>query len=435
MFPSNGMADLDELVLRCRDKVARSYISEAVLCYKTGAFRAAIVSTWVAIVYDYIHKLQELEFTGDKNAAQKVRDYEAMQQAGDIKRLLEFERMILDTAKNEFELLTELEHLDLSRLQDDRNRCAHPSMNSPEEIYQPSAELTRTHIRNAIEYMLQRPPVQGKAALARIESEIQSEYFPSLTDDAVKLLQNGPLARPRDSLVRNLTIVLTKALLSGELKKGWYRYAAALNAIRQLHKRIVDELFEERLNELLKTADDEVLILRIRFIKEIHDTWQYLKDDNKYHLENFVKQMPKELLIDGFPDPLDVPELNGAAVYRINRMDADDISGVLSWNEGRVEFVDRAISLYKESGNYYVANNLAKNILMPLIPYFDNTHIEKLIKSAHDNKQILHSDNLDDVFSGLIKTGKFTQDEFDSMMRRHGIQRIDNGFQIEFEVI
>src|SRR3712207_8471465 len=47
------------LVLRCRSEQARQYIAEAVACYRAGAVRACIVATWVAVVYDFVHKLRE----------------------------------------------------------------------------------------------------------------------------------------------------------------------------------------------------------------------------------------------------------------------------------------------------------------------------------------------------------------------------------------
>lgn len=49
-----SLGDLDELVLRCRTEEGRKYITEAVTCYKAGAYRACIVATWVAVVYDLI---------------------------------------------------------------------------------------------------------------------------------------------------------------------------------------------------------------------------------------------------------------------------------------------------------------------------------------------------------------------------------------------
>jgi hypothetical protein len=53
--------DLDELILRCRDKASKKLIQEAVSCYRAGAYRSCIVSTWNAVVFDFLHKLRELD--------------------------------------------------------------------------------------------------------------------------------------------------------------------------------------------------------------------------------------------------------------------------------------------------------------------------------------------------------------------------------------
>ncbi len=73
---SEPLIDLDELVLRCKDQEARKYIAEAVVCYKNGAYRACIVTTWIAVVYDFVYKLRQLELTGDKNAKLNFRNFE-----------------------------------------------------------------------------------------------------------------------------------------------------------------------------------------------------------------------------------------------------------------------------------------------------------------------------------------------------------------------
>jgi len=141
-----GLTDLDELVLLCRDDRARSYIAEAVACYKAGAFRMCIVATWIAVVFDLIRKLQELDLAGDSNATARLQSLEETTRQGDLNRSLQFEREILDTARSQLELITPLEHRDLERLRDDRHRCAHPTMNTLEEAYQPPAELARYHL-------------------------------------------------------------------------------------------------------------------------------------------------------------------------------------------------------------------------------------------------------------------------------------------------
>ncbi|GAK61608.1 hypothetical protein U27_01509 [Candidatus Vecturithrix granuli] len=55
------LSDLDELVQQVREEKSRTYITEAIKSYRAGAYRAAIVSTWIAVVYDIILKLRELE--------------------------------------------------------------------------------------------------------------------------------------------------------------------------------------------------------------------------------------------------------------------------------------------------------------------------------------------------------------------------------------
>lgn len=138
---ASSLEDLDELTLRCRDERARAYIAEAVSSYRAGAFRSAIVATWIAVCFDVIEKLRELSLAGDKEAEKFVQDLEVIRRSGDIKQALTFERELLEIAKNKFELISPLEYIDLERLQADRNRCAHPSLTSDDKAYTPSAEL------------------------------------------------------------------------------------------------------------------------------------------------------------------------------------------------------------------------------------------------------------------------------------------------------
>src|ERR1700694_2491898 len=110
------LSDLDALVLRCRGDAARTYIREAVACYKSGAFRSSIVATWIAVLYDFLDKLRELEMTGDLGAKVKLQDFEAARASNNWKASLQFETTLLESAQNQFELLSPLEVVDLNRL-------------------------------------------------------------------------------------------------------------------------------------------------------------------------------------------------------------------------------------------------------------------------------------------------------------------------------
>ena len=71
-----SLADIEALLLRCRSEQSKEYVSEAVLCYRSGAYRAAIVGTWIAVVFDLMDKIRELALSGDGAAVTLQTQYE-----------------------------------------------------------------------------------------------------------------------------------------------------------------------------------------------------------------------------------------------------------------------------------------------------------------------------------------------------------------------
>jgi hypothetical protein len=54
------LTDLDVLILRVREPRSREYISEAVLTYRVGAYKTAVVATWTAVTFDILMKIGEI---------------------------------------------------------------------------------------------------------------------------------------------------------------------------------------------------------------------------------------------------------------------------------------------------------------------------------------------------------------------------------------
>jgi len=419
----NGLADLDELILLCRDEKAKSYIAEAISCYKAGAYRQCIVATWIAIVYDIIHKLQELDLAGDKKARIKLEEFEKILTERNIQKTLDFERQILNMARGDFDLLSAIEYVDLVRIRDDRNRCAHPSLNTLDEIYSPPAELARTHLRNAVTHLLQRPPVQGKAALDSVINELESDYFPGDVEGAKAVFKNGPLSRPRESLVRNFTIILIKSILSGELEeKKERKYVAALIALRELFRSIVEDTFHNRLNNLMQKADDNKLSNCISFLYKIADTAQFLEDNFNTRIQNYVKNMPDDNLSPGLILALGIPELNAVASERLNTVDSSQLSELLriDYQNPRSELINRAVQLYTNSDSYDQANFIARNLIIPSVRYFNLTQIELIIQRAQENSQIRRSNERRSVFNAIEFSGIISEDNFNELLTRYG---------------
>ena len=258
--------DLDELILRCRDKLAKKFIQEAVACYRAGAYRSCIVATWNAIVFDFLHKLRELKLLENGEATDILQNFEKISSEMDFKELWQFESDIPKVARTTFEFLSSVEESDIKRLFKDRSRCAHPSMISLEEPFEATAELARYHLRSAVMHCLQRPPVQGNRAIKRIWQDIGSELFPTDSEKATQYFQKGLLASARPSLIKNVIIGLTVSLLTEERSEDErLRQFSALNAVANMYHSQVKEILNERLSNIIldKVTDsnwDKVII-------------------------------------------------------------------------------------------------------------------------------------------------------------------------------
>lgn len=405
---SERLIDLDELILRCRDKTSKAYIAEAVACYRAGAFRSCIVATWIAVVFDFLSKLNELELTGDGNAREKRAWFNEIREQHNISESLKFERDVLSMAKNDFEFITPVEYLDFQRLWEDRNRCAHPSMNSEDEVYQPTAELARYHLHNAVVHMLQHRPVQGKAALERLMQDVSSDYFPTDTDKAIEYLSEGPLSRPRDALVCNFTIVLVKFLLRETHQgTGYQRHAVALAAVCRLPhtKHLVEDTMKEKLNGIVRNLNDNQLVNLLFFLRDFqqYTVWGFLDNDVQIKIKTLIENQSVSNFADVFSWFLDFKPLQEQIKEKITKLTEDELAMVIGRNP-RIEYSGRALQLYAKAESYKQANSLADKLILPLVQFFNEEHIELLFKEASQNNQIYSSYSFREVQSTLLKS-------------------------------
>lgn len=112
---------------------------EAVRCFEQGAYRAALVMTWLAIAEGIRHRFER--------AAQ--RDLELTSLLEEIARR-EQERYAIDTflldKAKQHELISDHEYRDLAHIRDQRNRYAHPGGVSPSRTQVLAALDTAVHI-------------------------------------------------------------------------------------------------------------------------------------------------------------------------------------------------------------------------------------------------------------------------------------------------
>jgi hypothetical protein len=423
------LADLDELVLLCRDQRARLYIEEAIACYRGGAYRSAIVATWIAVCYDIIDKLRELALAGDKEAAQITEGIEKTRRENDIVGALMIERSLLDVAREKFELLSPLEHIDLQRLQQDRHRCTHPSLVSEDQGFTPPGELARLHIRSAVTHLLQHPPVQGKHALNRLLREVASEYFPDDVTAATASLAAGPLKRPRESLVRNFVIVLLKEVFQPHTdSRPRSRLFAALGAVRTLHPAVFEATLSDNLSGLCRVVADEHLPLILHALSRIPDSWRHLAPDVQHRLETFTRQLPSASL-DELEFLLEYAPLRSQASARLAAATAKELTQVLFFVVP-AQVVDRYIEIYLSAHSYAEANDWGRFMCLSAAE-FSADQQRRLLAGIAGNSQVYESFEVGSVIARLRQTRVLSEADFESLLRDHGLRKFMSGDQSE----
>ncbi|MFA5774364.1 MAG: hypothetical protein WC864_03190 [Ilumatobacteraceae bacterium] len=417
------LADLDELILKCRDERAIVTISEAVKCYKAGAYRSAIVSTWVAVAFDIIEKLRQLALSGDKGAEQLISEFETIRRQHDIVQALVFEKKLLSLARDNFELISPLEYIDLERLQDDRNRCAHPSMNSDTDIFDPPAELARLHIRSAVDHLLCQEPAQGKYALDRLLVDVRSAYFPTLSTEAINSLSNSPLKHARKSLARNFLIVLIKDRLHGELDfRVRKRLDGACLAVKHLHFEVWQDVIVNKLSDLFRAlSGDEELSSAVAFVRLDPLLWDALDSDVQNKLKLFVEDLPSEMVSD-LELIFSFDPLSNAASTRCHKLKLDE----LQWNlfvHTPVPALDHIVDTFARSTSFIMAINWGK-IIQENIREFSADHVRVVIDAIGENPQISGSFGLDFLVSALRKAMIVPAETFDAFLIDNNLEHL-----------
>lgn len=420
--------DFDELLLLCKERQTRGYIAEAIACYQAGAYRATIVNTWIAVVFDFIHKLRDLALAGDAAAQAELDKLANWQRAGDWKQANNFENRVLIMAKDTFEFLSVSEYEDLHRLYEDRNRCAHPSMLNPDEPYQATAELARYHLRNAVTHLLQHPPVQGKAAMERILTQIESDYFPIDVVEAKERFQHSPMARARTSLVRNVIVQLTKALLledHANMERG--RYFAALNAVVEMYPAEAEFLLRESLPKIIEGVKDAQWLNVIKYLRSVPLGWETLNRAYQAKARDFVASCS----LQDFPFlifyALSVLPLRELVIQRIPQLTNEELIEHIRKGEPSPLYIDNAIWRFIRASSYKIGTQVISSMLLPLSSHMTAEHVKQITKAYLENRQLYDSWNTTEWMEQLLQATERhiegTRDNWVLVYRQLGLEK------------
>lgn len=422
------LVDLDEMVLRCRTEQASQHIVEAVSCYRAGAYRACVVVTWVAVVYDLLDKARDLSLHGEAKAKTFVASFTDIQDAhrrGDpdaLKRSLEFERVVLDRVRDEFEMLTPAEHLDLVRLREDRNRCAHPTVNQPDEAYRPTAELARLHLRNAVTHVLQQPPAQGKAALEALKRDLGSSYLPEREDEVLAFLKSGPLAKARDGLVKEVVGWLVAGFFDGHTgpptSGGIF---AALAGVRRMHPLVAEPEIGRRLRAEVAKLNDAQLSLSILFAQGVAGSWAVLSEAQRSRIRLYVEQADAAAVAPVLGCAEKIEDLTEVVRSRVAALDAGGLAALADRGGGDA-VARRALTLLAGSCSWAMSNHLIPTLILPLLGAFTEELVDEFLRVAASNVEVQYAFAFNTALNVLSDKKVISKNRLEALLRKHGLK-------------
>lgn len=429
------LADIDALILRCRSDQSREYLSEAVQCYRSGAYRATIVTTWIAVVFDLIDKIRELALYGDANARVLEQQYETylreIEHGSDqgVKSALQFERDILTTCKQKLQLLDQQQYRDLDRLREDRHRCAHPSFQKVGEPYRPSAEQARLHFRNAVMHVLAQPPVQGRSAIAALRLLVGSQYFPTDSALAVTQLKSSALDNPSDALVKGFI----DDLLFGFFDKDHplhhnHRVMAAINACIEMHRPLTEHHLSRQLPKVVRDQSDQEFLFAVILIARISGAWGALDAPAKDKVIELIRKGKSSDVIKVLSALARLEALKPDVEVRVGQLTVQELGDAIGLYRLRDLGKGRAIQLLAEAHSWSVVNEVFDKAILPLFESLDRSDIEKiLVLPSETGSDLLHSGGLSKLIERVRQAGLFQPDELDALLKSRGAGYLISG--------
>lgn len=418
------LTDLDELALVVREPKARAYITEAVDAYRGGAYRAAIVSTWIAVTFDIISKIRELASQDDAMAKNVIAELDNAISTKNTKKLQTLEEDLLTKALMDFEFLSQQEYHDLLRMKEDRNLCAHPAFVVEELLFEPEPERVRMHIVHSVRYLLQHQPVQGKSALGRLVADVKSATFPNELETACVFLNSKYLNRAKKVLVQNMIVVLLKSLLRGNDPDLPSSYSSqmilTIQAIARKHPDVYELQMKEKLPVIVESLEDSRLLNVFHLLGADARCWNWIGEPSRIRLKSAIsigilQPATRNLVFKA----TGIEELKPYIIAAFNTLKVESQIGVVA-SCPRPEFAEKAIQIYSGASSFRGAESLAASVIVPMIPFFSREDVTNILECVKQNNQIWDAAGtpaiLENLFDGTICFIDLTKDAWKELL-------------------
>jgi hypothetical protein len=384
-----GFVDLDILLTRIRNEQSKVYFLDAVKAYKAGALRASLTSAWVSLVYDLIAKYRELSALGDAAATVFIQSWDAATAASDVRRLLELEAKIIEDATVKTQVINRIAQTHLERLHEDRNFCAHPSFSAEAELFEPSPELVRLHLVNAVDLVLSQDPLQGKAIFDLFDVDIQSTGFPTEHARILGYVEQRYLQRVRAQNIQNFGVVLAKSLLKGVPPRWEPEQSKIISSLVTIRERAAQAWpnVASAIVRLIDNLEPERRSRAIAFIAAFPDFWPLLQEPTRTALQETVENVDSGTLTDyRILAGVSVAHFREALLAVIAVLDRDRLAQAIAAHP-LADLWPRAIEFYKASSSFRGSEANFRDLIAPFAGRLGSEQNDQLLDAVVANGQ------------------------------------------------
>ncbi len=431
-----GFIDLDVLLTKIRNPQSKIYFLDAVRAYKAGALRASMTSVWVALVYDLIAKYRELSAMGDAAATRFIASWDNATAASDTKKLLQLEGDILEDATANTQVVNRIARTQLARLREDRHLCAHPAFSAEAELFEPSPELVRLHLVNAVDLVLSQEPLQGKAIFDIYDVDVQSSGFPTAHARILDYVEQRYLERVRAQNIRNFGTVLAKSLIKGvpaQWESQQRKIISSLVAVRERSALAWPDV-SSTIVRLIDTLEPEYRPRAITFIAAFPNFWSLLLEPTRMALQATVDNADPALLTDyRILSGVTLPHFRASLLAVIAALNSKQLADAIA-TQPLGDLWPRAIEVYQSSGSWRGSEANFRELISPFAGRLDSQQHDQLLDAVVDNGQNWDAAETDTLLLGVLrnavaadKPGTDARNRFyQHLRRRHRIDKYED---------
>lgn len=400
------MQSTEELIERIRRHASKLIFQEAMRAYAAGAHQAATIILWTAVMHDLADKIRILAEDGDAAAQVEIQKLDGARAANNIRALQAFENELLSLATNKFELLTSREAQELSRLNEDRNICAHPTfLEYAEDFHAISGEQSRAHARLVVDAVLSQPPIVGKALTEMYISDIDGDSWPE--ESLTEFLRERYFIRARDSVKRNIVILTIKQAIAPENENNQRagRCVAAIRAAFEIDETLVNSALGAVMRKKSDGISEKEILRAVGAVGTFEATWKGLGAANVTRAKELLNRCPVDQLLDerafasGPPVELQLAEPYAKAAAKLSD---EQVEAMTRKPYPRAQWVPRVVAAVTTAQSYRGAEH-AMRMVVNVASELQSTELGAIAAEFGSNSQFYEASAMPQLINNAIR--------------------------------